>query len=53
MIEDKLDQEQRLRLECLAQAIAHAHGSPMRATAVSTIIVDAKRLEDYVRGVES
>lgn len=45
MIEDKLDHDERLRLECLAQANATGHGqSPEQ------IIEKATRYERFVRG---
>jgi hypothetical protein len=46
MIEDKLSQEQRLRLECLAQAnITHA----ARPAGPSVVVETARKFEDFVK----
>ena len=44
MIEDKLIKEQRIRLECLAQANTNSHYS------TSEIIAQAEKFEKYVKG---
>jgi hypothetical protein len=49
MIEDKLNQEQRIRLECLAQSVvAHA----VRPTGPSGILETAKKFEKFVKDEE-
>lgn len=45
MIEDKLDHDERLRLECLAQAIAR---NAPRSNDRSVVVRDAKAFEQYV-----
>jgi hypothetical protein len=45
MVEDKLTTDQRIRLECLNQANAHAQG---RGDSHDVIKV-AKEFEDYIR----
>ena len=51
MIEDKLSRDERLRLECLAQAIAkHQMKPPVTA---GVIIRDAQQFEVYVRDGKS
>lgn len=47
MIEDKLDHDERLRLECLAQAIAR---SGMSQLSDEVLLKRAKTFEDYVKG---
>lgn len=49
MIEDKLDHDERLRLECLAQAIAATD----EVTQATYIVSTAKVFEEYVRGDEA
>lgn len=46
MIEDKLTHEERLRVECVAQAINHAAGRPadMKHT-----LDKARQIENYVK----
>ncbi len=47
MIEDKLTREERIRLECLAQAM---NGSIGRHMSPEGVIANAKRYESYIRG---
>lgn len=47
MIEDKLTREERIRLECLNQAMQGSIGRQMSAEGV---IENAKRYEHYIRG---
>jgi hypothetical protein len=49
MIEDKLEHDERLRLECVAQTIQNSAGSQ---PSVEHIINMAKELEKYIKGVE-
>lgn len=49
MIEDRLDRDERIRLECLNQAVT---STTMRPASAEQIIDKAKRFENYVRGVE-
>lgn len=46
MIEDKLDHDERLRLECVAQAVA---STAMSRPSAETIVETAKRFETYIR----
>ena len=48
MIEDKLDHDERLRLECLAQAINSTHMNPLSVPA-EKIIERAKQFEEFVK----
>lgn len=48
MMEDKLDHDERLRLECLAQSIAAHHA--MVGQGRQGIIDRAKEFEQYVKG---
>lgn len=44
MVEDKLTHDERLRLECIAQAVASRPNA-----AASTIVSSAKEFEKYIR----
>ena len=46
MIEDKLDQDQRIRLECLAQANV-LHGS--FNSSIGLVIEAAKKMESFIK----
>lgn len=46
-MEDKLDHDERLRLECLAQAVA---SNTMRASSAALVLMDAADYEKFVRG---
>ena len=50
MIEDKLTREERIRLECVAQANQMASGFHKTA---QRVINDAKAFENYVKGEQS
>lgn len=50
MMEDKLEHDERIRLECLAQAGMHNRAPNPPA---DQIITQAKQYEKYVRGQES
>jgi hypothetical protein len=47
MIEDKLSQDQRIRLESLAQAIQNSNA--IGITRAETIVDKAKQFENYVK----
>ena len=47
MMEDKLSTDQRVRLECLAQAVARAGHTKH----TEEVIKDAEQFEQYVRGL--
>lgn len=47
MIEDKLTHDERLRLECLAQAVAK---NAMKNTSDEQIVETAARYEAFVKG---
>lgn len=47
MLEDKLTHDERLRLECIAQANMAAAGRP---TSAEVLIAKAKEFEEYVKG---
>lgn len=47
MLEDKLDQDMRLRLECIAQA-NQTLGAPMRATTPERVLDVAARYETFI-----
>lgn len=49
MIEDKLTHDERLRLECLAQAIAFKGASDLLVP-TERVLVAAKNFEEYVSG---
>lgn len=49
MIEDKLSHDERLRLECIAQANVLAHGKSVSA---EQVVDTAARFERYVKGYE-
>ncbi len=51
MTEDKLDPDQRIRLEALAQANA-THGAPMTPRAINPeqVLTTAARYERFIRG---
>lgn len=49
MIEDKLNHQERIRLECIAQAVAH---NAMRHQSAEVIVQTAKTFEEYVTGVD-
>lgn len=51
MIEDKLDQAQRIRLECINQAANYAARTGV--SNAETIINDAREFEKYVKGDEA
>lgn len=51
MIEDKLPPEQRLRLECLNQAVSKANMSKLE-TSTNSIIDTARKFEGYVSSRE-
>ncbi len=46
MIEDKLTREERIRLECLAQAVSSAIG---KLETEDVILRKAKRFETYIK----
>jgi hypothetical protein len=51
MIEDKLTHDERLRLECIAQAVALNSTRSMNAgRPVDGVVKDAQAIEEYVRG---
>lgn len=45
MLEDRLNQEQRIRLECIAQANILSHGA-----SAEQIIEKARRFEKFIKG---
>lgn len=47
MIEDKLTHDERLRLECIAQAIAK---NTVMQKPIATLITEAREIEGYVKG---
>jgi hypothetical protein len=49
MIEDKLTADQRLRLECLAQAVQH-EGISHRQSSPEVVVETAGRFATFVRG---
>lgn len=49
MIEDKLPPEQRLRLECLNQAVSKANMTP-RTNSAESILDDARKFESWIKG---
>lgn len=51
MMEDKLNHEERLRLECIAQAVAAEHAMVGRGS--QGIIARAAEFEKYVRTGET
>jgi len=52
MIEDKLNHDERLRLECVAQAnvTVASHMGPRSSPASETVLDVARRYENFVRG---
>lgn len=46
MIEDKLEHDERLRLECVAQSVAF---NTMSRPSVEKVLSDAKKLESYIK----
>lgn len=48
MLEDKLEHDERLRLECLAQANVTSHGQ-----SAEVIVQKAREFEQYVTGKEA
>lgn len=49
MIEDKLTHDERLRLECVAQAVAYSSTTQVRASGEASIVSIAKTFEAYVK----
>lgn len=49
MIEDKLTRDERIRLECFAQAV-NATGAPMKVISKQTLFNMADEIEKYIRG---
>lgn len=47
MIEDKLDREERIRLECIAQAVTLSMSHPNKAPI--KVIEDAAQFEAYIK----
>lgn len=47
MVEDKLSRDERLRLECVAQAVAY---SQMKQVIPRDIVSAAKEFEEYISG---
>lgn len=47
MHEDKLEHDERLKLECIAQAVAN---NAMQRPSAEKIISDAKIFEKYIKG---
>lgn len=46
MIEDKLSHDERLRLECVAQAVS---SSTLNGNSAEGIVYKASKFEDYIR----
>lgn len=50
MHEDKLTHDERLRLECLAQAVVASGAAAGRSQTAEDIVARARKFETFVRG---